>query len=128
MGKAGGFGRVGSLDEIRMEKIGLAYLITYAYVEGVQLTGNMGASLPELLIRRTQLNYEIESWLSPYIESTSPYWEKAEEIKKILTVEAARVPRLQTAYVQKLAEWNRLLMREEANINLLLTKTAAARI
>jgi hypothetical protein len=111
-----------------MDKIGLPSLISYAYVESIQLAGNVGVMMPDLLMRRVMLNYEIESWLSPYIADDSPYWDDAQAQKNYLTFEMARMPQAHTRFMHALACWNRLLMREEARNNLLLTKTMAARI
>jgi hypothetical protein len=123
----GGY-KVASFEEIKMDKIGLPSLISYAYVESIQLAGNVGVMMPDLLMRRVMLNYEIESWLSPYIPDDSPYWDDAQEQKNYLTFEMARMPQAHTRFMRALACWNRLLMREEARNNLLLTKTMAARI
>lgn len=120
----GGY-KVASFEEIKMDKIGLPSLISYAYVEGIQLAGNTNLSMPDMLMRRVMLNYEIESWLSPYISDDSDYWENSEIHKRFLTVEYARMPQAHTKFIQDLAKWNRLLMREEARNNLLLTKTVA---
>lgn len=124
----GKFGRVASFEEIKMDKIGLPMLISYAYAESIQMMGNNGIPTAEMLMRRVMLNYEIESWLSPYIDDENGYWTKSEELKQHLTVEYARMPQFHTKFIRTLAEWNRLLMREEARNNLLLTKTLAARI
>ena len=123
----GGY-KVATFEEIKMDKIGLPSLISYAYVESIQLAGNMGMPMPDMLMRRVLLNYEVESWLSPYIASDSPYWTTSEKLKHYLTFEMARMPQYHTRFMRALADWNRLLMREEARNNLLLTKTAAARI
>jgi len=123
----GGY-KVATFEEIKMDKIGLPSLISYAYVEGIQLLGNLAVPMPEMLMRRVMLNMEIESWLSPYIPEDSDYWRDAETIKNFLTVEYARMPQMHTKFIRALAAWNRLLMREEARNNLLLTKTMAARI
>ena len=123
----GGY-KVATFEEIKMDKIGLPSLISYAYVESIQLTGNLGVPMPEMLMRRVMLNYEIESWLSPYIPDDSDYWHDSKQIKAFLSVEYARMPQMHTRFIRALAAWNRLLMREEARNNLLLTKTMAARI
>jgi hypothetical protein len=122
------FGRVASFDEIKMEKIALPMLFTYAYLERVHLLGNLGVPQSEMLMRQVQLNNEIESWLSPYIPENSAYWEQSEEHKKYLTFEMSKMPQYHTSFMRHLNAWNRLLMREEARNNLLLTKTAAARL
>ena len=120
--------RVASFEEIKMDKIGLASLIGTAYYESIAMTGNNGLPMSEMLMRRVMINYEIEGWLSPYIPLDSEYWKNSLEAKKYLTTEFARMPQNHTAFIQNLAAWNRLLMREEARNNLLLTKNVSARI
>ena len=120
----GGY-KVATFEEIKMDKIGLPSLISYAYVESIQLTGNVGLPMPEMLMRRVMLNMEIESWLSPYIPEDSDYWRDSKPIKNFLTVEYARMPQMHTRFIRAIADWNQLLMREEARNNLLLTKTVA---
>jgi hypothetical protein len=122
------FGRVASFDEMRMEKIALPMLFTLAYMEGIHLLGNLGVPQSELLMRRVMLTYEVENWMSPYITADSAYWDQSEEHKKFLTFEMSRMPQYHTSFMRHLNAWNRLLMREEARNNLLLTKTAAARL
>ena len=122
------YGRVASFEEMKMDKIGLASLIGTAYYQSIEMSGNNGLPMAEMLMRRVMLNYEIEGWLSPYIPKESEYWKSSEAPKKYLTTEFARMPQYHTTFIQSLAAWNRLLMKEEARMNLLLTRNVAARI
>jgi len=122
------YGRVASFEEMKMDKIGLASLIGTAYYQSIEMSGNNGLPMAEMLMRRVMLNYEIESWISPYIPEANEYWKKSGEAKKYLTAELARMPQYHTQFIQKLAAWNQLLMKEEARMNLLLTRNVAARV
>ena len=124
----GKFGRVASFEEIKMDKIGLPMLISYAYAEGIQMAGNNGIPMAELLTRQRMMYGFIEGWLSPYIARDEPYWENSKNYKRLLTVELARMPQNHSTFIETLERWNRLLMLEQAKNNLLLTKTVAARI
>ena len=124
----GKFGRVASFEEIKMDKIGLPMLISYAYAEGIQMAGNNGIPMAELLTRQRMMYGFIEGWLSPYIPKDEPYWDRSKDYKRLLTVELARMPQNHSTFIETLERWNRLLMLEQAKNNLLLTKTVAARI
>ena len=124
----GKFGRVASFEEIKMDKIGLPMLISYAYAEGIQMAGNNGIPMAELLTRQRMMYGFIEGWLSPYISKEEEYWARSKDYKRMLTVELARMPQNHSTFIETLERWNRLLMLEQAKNNLLLTKTVAARI
>lgn len=121
-------GRVGSFDEIRMEKIALPYIITSAYIERIHILGNLAIPQSEVLMRQAQINRLIESFLYPYTPADSSYWEDSGEYTKFLTFEYARMPQHHTQFMNNLTRWDRLIAKEEARNNLLLTKSVAGRV
>lgn len=126
MGKSRG--RVASFDEMKMEKMSLPLLITSAYIEGIRMYGDFGVGQHERLMRRVELNYMIEAWLSPGMPTDSDYWSNSKKLKSELTYERARIPRTQTWFMRALSEWDHLLMKEQQRQRLLGTKTVAGRI
>jgi len=119
---------VASFEEMRQDKIGLAPLIGTAYYQEIEMTGNNGIPMSELLMRLVLLRNFTENKISPYLPDTDEYWTKVKPIKERLTVEFARMPQYHTAFIRGLSEWDKLLMKEESRLNLLLTRNVAARI
>ena len=123
-----GHARVASFEDMKMDKIGVASLIANAYYQEIEMIGNNGIPMGELLIRLSLLRRATENKLSPYIPRDSEYWNKSEKLKGRMTVEFARMPQAHSSFINNLSDWDMLLMREEARLSLLLTKNVSARV
>ena len=120
-------GGVLTFEEMRSDRIAVAYLLTRLHDQKANIIGINGMPFPELLSRLVQINYEIEGMLAPYIEDPE-YWSRVATLKEGFRPEILKMqPRLMEVR-EKLAEWDRLLSQEELRMNLLFTRHSNARV
>jgi len=120
--------RITSFEELKTEKIGLPALLSYNWVEGTQLIGNVGVPIQDVLWRRTMLITDMENLLAAYLGPDSEYWADAKIYKDLLSYEMSRMPQNHTKYLRAQAGWIQLIMKEAQRLNMLLTPNKAGRV
>ena len=120
--------KVATFEDIaKMDKVGIAYILMNFHVTKADLL-KQNLPMDRLLNNFTAINYSIESFLSPYIKEDDDYWEKSKELKTWLVPDKIRIERLHGSCLQKLAEWDRLLSREQARLQLFLTQEVKGQV
>lgn len=120
--------KVATFEDIaKMDKVGVAYILMNFHVTKADLlTQNL--PMERLLNNFAAINYEIEGFLSPYIDEGNDYWVKTKPLKATLDPRNTRIEELYGRCQRSLAAWDRLLSREQARLGLYLTQEVTGQV